>query len=74
MNDTKSEPTLGKKMIALTAVMAFGLGISLTGCAPDDVAPPPDPDQDPALPGTLPGQPPEELPEPPEEPEEEPQY
>ncbi len=71
MNDTRHETTLGKKLVALTAIAALGLGINLTGCAPDDVAPPPDPDQDPALPGALPDQPPEQ---PPEQPEEEPQY
>jgi hypothetical protein len=56
MKKKHTELSLGKKTVALAAIAAIGLGINVTGCAPDDMPPPPDPDQ-PALPG-------EPLPEP----------
>lgn len=75
MNDTRRETTFGRKLTALTAALAVGLGVTLTGCAPDEVPPPADPGEQPGLPGQpIPDQPASPEPEPPEEPEEEPQY
>ncbi len=61
MNTMKDTTRLGKKMVALFAATAVGLGLTLTGCEPpDDFETPEDPEV-PALPG-------EPAPEQPEQP------
>ncbi len=46
MNQQKSKHPIGKKLVAVTAAVAIGLGITMTGCQPDEFEAPEEPGEE----------------------------